>query len=118
MPQIDLPQYQCHKKVRAVKIAAIVVELMPKFSGATCRGCFQLGTACNNCERCTWEKTHGSKLGVVLKYVDGFATKDILVSIDYFKKHSPKSGGYYVLYEDGYESFSPADAFEKGYEKL
>lgn len=26
-----------------------------------------------------------------------------------------KVGGYYVVYEDGYESWSPAEAFEKGY---
>jgi hypothetical protein len=32
----------------------------------------------------------------------------------YVLKHNPTVGGYYVLYEDGYESFSPADAFEKG----
>jgi hypothetical protein len=31
------------------------------------------------------------------------------------KKHRPQVGGYYVLYEDGYHSFSPAPAFESGY---
>ena len=25
------------------------------------------------------------------------------------------AGGYLVVYEDGYESYSPAEAFEKGY---
>jgi hypothetical protein len=29
-------------------------------------------------------------------------------------KHQPKQGGYVVQYEDGYRSFSPAEAFEKG----
>jgi len=29
--------------------------------------------------------------------------------------HEPKVGGYYVVYEDGYASFSPGEAFEKGY---
>jgi len=33
----------------------------------------------------------------------------------YFEKHDPKVGGYYVRYEDGYESWSPAEAFESGY---
>lgn len=34
---------------------------------------------------------------------------------DYIQKHNPQPGGYYVLYEDGYKSFSPAKAFEEGY---
>lgn len=34
---------------------------------------------------------------------------------DYVEKHKPVAGGYYVQYKDGYESFSPADAFETGY---
>lgn len=38
----------------------------------------------------------------------------ITVSMAYINKHTPKIGGYYVLYENGYESWSPADAFEAG----
>lgn len=37
------------------------------------------------------------------------------VSAEYMRKHEPHVGGYYVVYEDGYKSFSPAAAFEKGY---
>jgi hypothetical protein len=33
----------------------------------------------------------------------------------YMVKHSPQVGGYYVVYEDGYKSYSPAKAFEEGY---
>lgn len=33
----------------------------------------------------------------------------------YADKHAPRPGGYYVRYPDGYESWSPADAFEQGY---
>lgn len=36
----------------------------------------------------------------------------------YVEKHKPKSGGYYVVYEDGYQSFSPAAAFESGYSEI
>lgn len=36
----------------------------------------------------------------------------------YIKKHNPQIGGYYVRYADGYESFSPAEAFEEGYVPL
>jgi hypothetical protein len=33
----------------------------------------------------------------------------------WFTKHEPQAGGYLVVYEDGYASFSPAAAFESGY---
>lgn len=36
----------------------------------------------------------------------------------YMAKHKPEVGGYYVVYEDGYKSFSPAVAFESGYAPL
>ena len=38
-------------------------------------------------------------------YVDG----------EYVKKHNPQPGGYFVVYKDGYKSFSPAPAFKAGY---
>ena len=37
------------------------------------------------------------------------------VSLQWFAKHAPEVGGYYVRYDDGYESYSPAGAFEAGY---
>lgn len=37
------------------------------------------------------------------------------VSWKYINKHEPKVGGYFVVYPDGYESFSPAPAFIDGY---
>ena len=39
----------------------------------------------------------------------------VLVADDYVQKHRPMPGGYYVCYPDGYESFSPAAAFEDGW---
>ena len=36
----------------------------------------------------------------------------------YMEKHKPTIGGYYVVYEDGYTSFSPAQAFEGGYKLI
>jgi hypothetical protein len=33
----------------------------------------------------------------------------------YHAKHTPQVGGYFVRYADGYESYSPAKAFEDGY---
>ena len=40
-----------------------------------------------------------------------------LVSNTYMIKHNPQVDGYYVRYPDGYESWSPATAFEEGYTK-
>lgn len=48
----------------------------------------------------------------------------IVVSPEWVEKHAPNThylhliGGYYVRYEDGYTSWSPADAFETGYTDL
>jgi len=39
----------------------------------------------------------------------------IVVGREYLEKHGPQVGGYYVVYKDGYESYSPVDAFEDGY---
>lgn len=46
----------------------------------------------------------------------GFAAFE--VSADYVAKHRPQDGGYYVVYEDGYTSWSPAEAFESGYTRI
>ena len=35
-----------------------------------------------------------------------------------FARYRPVPGDYYVVYEDGYASISPATAFEGGYHKL
>ena len=43
---------------------------------------------------------------------DGYG--QIALSKEYIAKHDPKVGGYYVAYEEGSISFSPAEAFEKG----
>ena len=44
---------------------------------------------------------------------DGYAP--FKVDANYVHKHKPEAGGYYVVYADGYKSFSPAKAFEDGY---
>lgn len=43
---------------------------------------------------------------------------EVHVGAKYLEKHEPEVGGYYVRYADGYESWSPADAFESGYALL
>ena len=41
-----------------------------------------------------------------------------LVLTEWVTKHKPEVGGYYVVYGDGYRSYSPARAFEEGYTRL
>lgn len=40
------------------------------------------------------------------------------VSAAYMERHKPEVGGYFVAYDDGYESWSPAQAFEEGYTRI
>jgi hypothetical protein len=40
------------------------------------------------------------------------------VDASYLEKHKPYVGGYYVVYQDGYKSFSPAKALEEGSERI
>lgn len=41
--------------------------------------------------------------------------ESIEVDGEWLAKHHPFAGGYYVVYKDGYTSYSPAEAFEEGY---
>lgn len=43
---------------------------------------------------------------------------EVQVSEHYLQHFKPQEGGYYVKYADGYESWSPADAFEEGYRAI
>lgn len=89
--QTPMPKYRCHKEVWALKIAGIQAAPNPK-----------------------GHESDGSRLLVPAD--DGYAP--FFVSGDYMRKHAPKVGGYYVVYNDGYKSFSPADAFEEGYARI
>ncbi len=80
---MEMPKYNCHKQVWALKIASIGLR-----------------------------EDGGASIFPVEEGYDYF-----VVSADYMKKHNPQPGGYFVRYKDGYESFSPADAFEEGYVK-
>jgi hypothetical protein len=46
----------------------------------------------------------------------GFA--DIDADPAMFRRYTPVPGDRYMVYEDGYKSFSPKKAFEDGYEAL
>lgn len=75
---LQAPVYQCHKRVRALKIDSIRWNSEP----------------------------------IVLGF-RGYLPVD--VSREWCAARKVEVGGYYVVYEDGYTSFSPAEAFEKGY---
>jgi len=40
------------------------------------------------------------------------------VAAEFVDKHKPEIGGYFVAYDDGYYSYSPASAFEGGYTRI
>lgn len=88
--QREMPKYQCHKQVWALKIAE--VRQAPADQPAAHEG------------------------GDWLLVPTDSSYSPIVVGHDEFVlKHRPKAGGYYVVYEDGYASYSPAEAFEDGY---
>ncbi len=87
----QMPRYKCHKEVWALKIATV-------------EGGGPIGDT-------------GEEDGGTLHFEDAqFAPK--IMTAEYMSKHRPVSGGYYVRYPEGYESWSPADAFEAGYTKV
>jgi hypothetical protein len=82
---VEMPKYVSHKEVWALKIRAV----------------YPTGND---------EGPTGAQLVPEEK---GYAA--FQVSQAYLDKHEPVAGGYYVVYQDGYKSFSPAEAFESGY---
>ena len=40
------------------------------------------------------------------------------VPSEMYLRYTPTVGDYYVVYADGYKSFSPAKAFEEGYSRV
>lgn len=85
----ELPKYKCHKEVWALKIARIDHYL----AGDTVPDRLMLVP----------EDKH---------YLP-FALTD-----EFVRRHNPQPGGYYVVYEDGYCSYSPAEVFEAGYTRI
>jgi hypothetical protein len=84
---IEMPKYKSHKEVWALKIKSIVRD----------------GEGENR-------ESDGS--AIITPEEDGYAP--FRVESDYLHKHNPQVGGYYVVYQDGYKSFSPAQPFEEG----
>lgn len=81
-------RYQCYKVVQAAKIHEVL-------SGRDDR------------------KGPGATL--VLMSEGSTVRQSVSMSDTWVSKHNPQDGDYLVYYEDGYESVSPAAAFEAGY---
>ncbi len=92
-PQAQMPQYQCHKKVWALKIKEVILD--------------------TDLARQKNRETTG---GATIVPEDGVFAP-FQVNGEYVRKHNPQADGYYVVYEDGYKSWSPAETFENGYTK-
>lgn len=90
----ELPKYRCHKIVHALKIGTITFDV--------------------DVAREEGRETTGK--AVIMPVEERFASFE--VSAEYVKKHRPLVGGYYVVYEDGYKSWSPEEAFESGYIRI
>ena len=87
----EMPKYQCHKKAWALKI-----KLIKRDGEGEDR------------------ETDGSAW--ITPEEEDYAP--IKIEHTYMKKHNPEIGGYYVCYEGGYKSYSPAKAFEDGYKLI
>lgn len=86
---LPLPRYQCHKEVWALKIGQVI--------------------------QCQVHEGR-PRGGVIVPLDEGY--HPFTVSQQYMDRHQPVAGGYYVCYSDGYQSFSPAEAFESGYKRI
>ena len=94
-PMQEMKKWQCHKKVHAEKIEKIILDI-------------DLANKENR-------ETDGSAYLFFegTSKIEGYEGHK--VEYEYVHKHKPEVGGYYVVYEGGYKSFSPAKEFEEGY---
>jgi hypothetical protein len=96
-----MPEYACHKRVWALKIAEVIAA--PKPTIAELEAILEGNVA-------------GDVQGFIVPAEKRFAA--IPVPGKWLAQHDPQPGGYLVFYKDGYRSYSPAAAFEEGYTLL
>jgi hypothetical protein len=107
---MDFPIYKCHKEVQAFQIAHITAQAE--------------GTHSDNIpepRRVEVPREDGSvdylicaqKTEYVL--VDKTGDYVAVVDDDFMDRNKVHTGGYFVRYSNGHESFSPQDVFEDGY---
>jgi hypothetical protein len=92
---MEMPRYRSHKQVWALKIKNIVAITSEDLMS-----------------------DEGPKLDGATIYPEDAGYGPLQVDQAYVAKHEPKVGGYYVVYRDGYKSWSPAAEFEDGYTRV
>lgn len=98
---VQLRRYQCHKVVSAAKI----LEIRPAGVDDPQHPSLILEVAYQG--------------GAVLQWIhDDLWCAQRSMGLEWMEKHDPQVGGYFVVYEGGYESYSPAKVFETGYTKV
>jgi len=91
---MEMPKYQSYKKVWALKIKEIIFD--------------------SDLKKNSNQETDGSAM--ITPEEEGYAP--FKVDDAYVRKHKPEVGGYYVVYNEGYKSWSPAGSFESGYNRI
>ena len=85
----EMPFYICHKRVRALEIASVEGD----------------------------REVHHQAIERKITFRDqSGALQPIWLPLNMFIRYIPKPGDFYVVYEDGYQSFSPRKAFLEGYD--
>lgn len=97
LPGVELPSYLCHKTVRAAKIKRIIHPMQQASQEARVEGRTTLILLLDD--------QGGVKSHTSVDVNNAWMTRNPTV----------EAGGYYVVYEDGYTSYSPAKALEEGY---
>lgn len=113
----ELPRYRCHKEVWALKIKEIALHPIPRPTIAELeeilkreeQGAVEISP--------NSEVVHRSISTATITPEDA-RYAPFLVDAEYVAEHEPHAGGYYVVYKDGYKSFSPATVFEEGYTRI
>lgn len=106
---MKLPVWKCHKEVEGFKIHNITAQPEGTHSGNIPEVRYVQVPHEGGVELLpTAQKT---------EYILASENPEVFAIVDdsYMLKHGPHIGGYFVRYEDSYESFSPANSFENGY---
>jgi len=91
----EMPRYRSHTEVWALKIKDIVALTAESLVGSV-----------------------GPAPDGAMIYPEDPGYGPVSVDQKYMDEHEPKAGGYYVVYRDGYKSWSPASEFEDGYTRI